>query len=296
MLNPGTCTLPHVTHGVRQARRVPAREGTAWSYLLVSVGTLAGCTTPPDQAPSQSTRPQAQLPQASGKGEEAFQEGISWIRGGRSDLAYRSLTQAINENPTLAKAHLQRGIVAIGLRRFPSAIDDLTVAISLAAEPRGAAYYWRAVAHSMLDSESRVAIEDFDQAITREYAVEDCYYMRGMIHLAREAYDEAIGDFTQALERNPGSYDAHLGRGMTWYQLEVLGLAIEDLDAAVRLRPQAAEPYYHRAMARLGAAKWSAVVEDCERALALSSGPEDYRDEAVELKELALEQQRKAAE
>jgi tetratricopeptide (TPR) repeat protein len=68
----------------------------------------------------------------------------------------------------------------------------------------------------------------------------DCpsYCRRGILHLSRREYDQAIADFDAAIQLDPRFADAYTNRGLARYQLEQYAEAIGDYEQAIQLNPK----------------------------------------------------------
>lgn len=92
----------------------------------------------------------------------AVAAGQAALDAGDPADAEAHFSRAIADNPSHPKAYLFHGRVLIQLRKYRSALSDLTRAISLAPEDDNA-YYWRGFAHFML-GEAANARQDLDTA------------------------------------------------------------------------------------------------------------------------------------
>ncbi|MBX5480953.1 MAG: tetratricopeptide repeat protein [Myxococcaceae bacterium] len=82
----------------------------------------AGGGAPQSQGQAPGSGPVAAATRA--KARAAYEEGVRFINAGNYDAAVRSLTEAIQLEPTLAVAFVARGSAYIGLRRYAEAAAD----------------------------------------------------------------------------------------------------------------------------------------------------------------------------
>ena len=145
------------------------------------------------------------------------------------------------------KAHYNKGISYLELRRHNQAIQEFNKAIEL--NPKfAAAYLKRGVAYK---SNSRIdqAIQDFTKAIELNPKVADAYMNRGHAYtdaaytnrektIRNRKFNRAIQDFTQAIELNPKFAAAYLNRGIVYKSKDRIDQAIQDFSKAIELNPE----------------------------------------------------------
>lgn len=117
---------------------------------------------------------------------------------GRGDEALTSINAALEIEPYLAAAYLERGNIRGRRRELEAAINDYTMAIHI--EP------------------------EFDEA----------YFSRALAYEERKRYADAEADLTRALRLNPDLLAAYEARGRTRAAQFKLDGAIADLSAYLR--------------------------------------------------------------
>jgi len=180
----------------------------------------------------------------------------------RGDVGYRAymgdaaaLTEAIQHRPNDYMAFYRRGIMLYQQQNYPSALADLSEAVSLSPIPLSASNAGEGM-HSrerrvlnrvflVLTARAQVllqmqrpqeALADFDRAIALDAQKWDVYYQRGYAHLAAGTYDAAVADFGTLLARRPES-QAYFGRGLSHYLTGRWAAAQADFLQAATLEP-----------------------------------------------------------
>jgi tetratricopeptide (TPR) repeat protein len=191
---------------------------------------------------------------------------------GDTDSAIVDLNRALEINPELADAYLQRGYAYLRQDRFAAGIEDFSTALEL--EPEWAeAYFYRAVAWLHLDKEAD-AYEDYRQAVGCQPEQADGFRLKWLWHGATaktrlERYDDAVElcnellqqapaigpihhvraganwyagelvpageDYSRLLSNDPNDWQALNGRGQVYAELGEYDLAVADLDRAIEI-------------------------------------------------------------
>ena len=116
-------------------------------------------------------------------GGDLYRGPVDFARldNGKYDLAIADFTKAIELNPRLALAYLNRGLAYASKGQFDLAITDFTKVIEL--NPRLAiAYYKRGVAYADGKGQFDHAIADCTTAIELNPRYVEAYYSRGFVH------------------------------------------------------------------------------------------------------------------
>ena len=93
--------------------------------------------------------------------------GVMWMVRRDYASARSDFQHAIDIDPALGEAWVNRGAVAIIDRQFKNGIDDISKGLTLGTEEPAKAYYNRAVAYEGIDDE-KSAYLDYQQALTLE--------------------------------------------------------------------------------------------------------------------------------
>jgi len=162
---------------------------------------------------------------------------------------------------------MNAGIAAYAIQRYDAAVEAQSAAIE--ADPRlAAAFVNRAMANEKLDLLNE-ALADFAAAISLEPNDPQAYLGRGALMLGRGAPERALPDFSRAVELDPDLDAAYYNRGLAYLQLGEAIAAEADFSAVIGRNPRETEAYLNRARARALRGKTSAR-NDFDRAIALS--------------------------
>lgn len=161
-----------------------------------------------------------------------------------------------------AAAAMVRGNTAQALVLYTEALADTT----LANDRRATILNDRGVAHIRL-GQTKLAFDDFNQAVQLfpEYAA--VYNNRGNLLLALGVVKEAVKDFDRALVLAPGYASAYNNRAGAQLQLGDYASALRDYTKAVQLMPQSAAPLSGRGRAHLAQGRPHAAIRDFSRAV-----------------------------
>lgn len=91
--------------------------------------------------------------------------GVLWLDRGQFTSARADFQQAINIDPALGEAWVNRGAVDIIEKRYQEGISDIDKGLQLGIEEPAKAYYNRGVADEGVDDE-KSAYLDYEQALT----------------------------------------------------------------------------------------------------------------------------------
>lgn len=157
------------------------------------------------------------------------------------DRAIELSNKALQQNPTLADAYLERGKARYYLYENKSAIADFDLAIKY--KPNSAdTYLERGKAKNSLD-EYKAAIADFDLALQQKSNFAAAYLARGKSKYYLKTHNAAIADFDRALKYKPNLIDAYIERGRSKGELKQYTAAIEDFDRAIAIDPKSMDAY-----------------------------------------------------
>jgi tetratricopeptide (TPR) repeat protein len=90
--------------------------------------------------------------------------GVLKLRRLNFEAATKDFNAAVNLQPTMGEAYVNRGAAAIGEHRYADSLPDLNKAISLGVEEPAKAYFNRALAYEGLD-DVKSAYFDYQKAV-----------------------------------------------------------------------------------------------------------------------------------
>jgi tetratricopeptide (TPR) repeat protein/S1-C subfamily serine protease len=183
------------------------------------------------------------------------------------EMAIDIYDQSIRKYPE-AYTYYNRGNAKSALGNNRLAITDFDRAISL--NPKFAeAYNNRGVAKSALGNK-QPAIADFNTAITLNSKSPGAYINRGIVQSSLGNRQAAIADFDTAIALNPKSADAYINRGIAKSDLGNKRAAIVDFDITIALNPKISEAYYNRGNAKLALGNKQSAIVDFDSAISLN--------------------------
>jgi tetratricopeptide (TPR) repeat protein len=159
----------------------------------------------------------------------------------RYDKAIKLLDLALQQQPNLADAYLERGKAKHSLDEDKSAIKDYNLALKY--KPNFAeAYLERGKAKRYPAYQS--AIEDFNLALKYKPNFADAYLERGKVKSFTGKYKSAIEDLNRAINIDPKSIGAYTQRGVVYRtDLRQKERGNRDLDFALKIEPKSAKNY-----------------------------------------------------
>ena len=95
------------------------------------------------------------------------------------------------------------------------------------------------------------------------------YYNRGMAHIARKEWSEAIGELSEAIRINPSNASAYEYRGGALFAQGRFEDAISDFTHVVEIQPTNGMAYFNRASANRSAHRFERVLADVNESLRL---------------------------
>ena len=163
-----------------------------------------------------------------------FQSALSAQKAGDFRKAVAPYTQAIDLNPNIADAYINRGAVREYLGELDPALQDYDAA--LAIEPRSEAYNNRGNVYSR-KGDNRRAIQDYSKALELDARIVSAYLYRGHAFRSLALYDSALRDYSEALKLDPENADAHAFTGVIYSLRGEYDNAVEHFGRALRLAP-----------------------------------------------------------
>ncbi|MEH1921107.1 tetratricopeptide repeat protein [Nostoc sp.] len=209
---------------------------------------------------------------------DSYQQGYIAYKERDYDKAIVSFTEAIEQEPTHARAIVNRGNARYNLKDYEGAVTDYSQALQInpnqikALVNRGNARYMLAEYSNDPDQEYKLAIADYNQAIGLDKNEIEAYIRRGIVRAqmakysgeSQQVYRRAIADFTYAIKLNISKAEAYFQRGAVYYQIaqyssnyeQEYHQAIADFNQALILSPKLAKAYLKRGMVRYELAQY----------------------------------------
>jgi tetratricopeptide (TPR) repeat protein len=140
--------------------------------------------------------------------ESLLQQGINANKDYKSEEAIKLLDGALQQNPNLTDAYIERGKAKSNLQKH------------------------------------KEAIEDYDRALQHNPNSVEAYINRGKAKQISKQYEAAMKDFDRAIELDPKSLSAYYWRGILYrVYLKQKERGDKDFDRALNLTPESLEDY-----------------------------------------------------
>ena len=240
-----------------------------------------------------------------------YQQALNFHQQKQLGAALLNYSEAIELNPELAEAWVDRGVLYMHVNQKESALADFNKAIelkpdwSVAYSSRGVlymqsgenrqaekdlnkaielnpnfvhAYINRSLLH-IQSGENRRAIEDLSKAIELNSNFAHAHYNRALLYMQSGENRRAIQDLSKVVAQNPGSYNAHKHLGIAHIHMQQIHLALTSLGKALLLNPDSSEAYTYIGMAFAKNRQFDLALEYGEKAIELN--PNNARAYAV---------------
>lgn len=195
--------------------------------------------------------------------------GIVQAQGGQEDQALQDFSRAISLAPGYYKAYNNRGNLHQKRGDLDQALADYNKALALNAHyvpafvNRGNLYRKKGLTEQ--------ALADYNQAIALKPEDGEAYYNRGLLFEARQEYDRALADFQKAIALQPQSAAAYHGRGYLFLNRGDYDAALADLNQAITLKADLAAAYRHRGQVYLKKGDTAKAQSDFQTARTLEA-------------------------
>ena len=201
-----------------------------------------------------------QIDQKELSAQEWFEQGYKHLENKNYEEAIRCNSKAIELQPDLALAYVNRAAARVDGGDVAGGIDDCNMAMRLDPHIFNP-YYIRAFAY---DSQGRTAeaIDDYNESIRRNANHPDSYLGRSKAHITNQDWDRAIADASKAISLSPKMAAAYNNRAVARLNKNDLAGAIKDCNEALRLDTNFALAYYNRGTARLRQEDLEGAIKD----------------------------------
>ena len=204
------------------------------------------------------------------------------------DLAFKDYDKAISLDPANAYAYRNLGLAKQGLLKFAEAMTNFSESIKL--EPTEAdGYAYRAnVKTDLRDWEG--AIDDFNEALKLNQSDPEIYCFKASAEMWNREFENAVTDATRAIELNNKTNQvdkvlfAYQISAYAKVQLKEYDGALEDLDKAIQLRPHNPEILAERGSVHVCQNDFKAAEEDIAEAVRLAPTNHDTLSSLTDMK------------
>lgn len=184
-------------------------------------------------------------------------------------LALKDLERAIEVDPQLGEAHYLiarlHALPAGDRARARKAIDQAIELTKKEPLVRAKSLTLRA----NLGDDEKQQLADYAEAIKLAPNDEEAVRSRGLFHLLKGNFDQAVHDFDAAIKLDPEEPATHEARGVALLMLKKYDEAKASLTKAIELNPDGPLPYMHRGRLLAEEKEFQAALEDFNKSLEL---------------------------
>jgi formylglycine-generating enzyme required for sulfatase activity/tetratricopeptide (TPR) repeat protein len=218
--------------------------------------------------------------------------GMGYAGSFRPELALKDFNQAVELNPGLAEAYLERGMLFLhtgdyeqatvefqqAKERKPSlqAPDTMLQRIRTGAELRDRNF--AEAERAAQQGNYKAAVQLYTELLEKDalagarYPLFVTLYNRGNAFFAQHQVQEAIQDYSAAIELNPKHVSSYYNRAGAYATLGRFDLGVRDYNKVIELDPNNAAAYYNRGAAKAGLRYYQGAIRDYQKALELQPG------------------------
>jgi tetratricopeptide (TPR) repeat protein len=177
------------------------------------------------------------VPAASAASDDVAVQCRARIKASDWQIAVKVCTQAIELNPGLAEAWIDRCQAQLALAKVSEAMADCRRAVEL--EPENSSAYLRLadVKAASMPVDYSGALEDYAKSIALNPRNGLAYNNRGVTRNSSKDYKGALADYDMAIELDPGDSRAYFNRGETLFLLGQRELACASFRQGRVLKP-----------------------------------------------------------
>lgn len=199
--------------------------------------------------------------------QSLFQQGCDFHQRGLYEKALACFDRVVAKDPGHAQAHLNRGVVLLGLSRWPDAVMSLTQSLALDAS---SALAWSNLGVALKNlRQFHEALNCFDQALAREPSLVMALNNRGVVLRDLLQFDEAIASHRQAIALQPELVSAWNNLGLALKEAGRIEEALVAFDRALELEPAHALAWANKGVTLQAQQQSQHALVCYERALAL---------------------------
>jgi tetratricopeptide (TPR) repeat protein len=166
-------------------------------------------------------------------------KGIALLRLGLADEAYKTLTEAINIDNGFPELYLTRAEAALRSGKTETAENDLNY---IAKDYQDSARYHMVMGNLMSTRNNAAqALASFDRAVALNPSHVEALVNRGALYYQQKEYEQAEKDFTKAVSLNPKQPEALNNMGLLASRRQNWEQALSYFDRSLQINP--VDPY-----------------------------------------------------
>jgi tetratricopeptide (TPR) repeat protein len=202
----------------------------------------------------------------------AYNSAVENIRNLNYSVALTYLDAAVDLDPGLNVALIQRAKVNVELGKISEAMSDFSIAGEKDPKNGEVDFY---LGYLPFDADnSEIVINRLNASIQKGYRQPQVYYYRGLYYLLKKEYTAAITDFTAAIELQTDYALAYHDRATAKRALGDLQGALYDYRLAVNNKSDFAEAYNNMGSVKIALGDFQGALADYSVAIKLK--PEFY--------------------
>ncbi len=202
---------------------------------------------------------------AVGTAKDFYERGCRYLDEGELETAVNEFTNAIDLDPDLMDARLQRGIAYIKLEKYVDAINDLSIVLSRDPENPKATY--RRAQARFATGDFKGAAVDVKASLAVNKTFSPSWELLGDIHVESKDYQSALVAYTKTVEYAPKEIAYLLKKVRIELLLNLTAEAISDCDEILNIEPEFYEAYYIRSRAKKLMGDVEGALKDLDKGL-----------------------------
>jgi tetratricopeptide (TPR) repeat protein len=195
--------------------------------------------------------------------------GLAYHRAGRFTEALADYDKTIALDPNALDAYANRSSIYALSGRLPEAIADLSEAIR--CDPDNPRWYGERGDLYLRNGELETARASYETAIRLYPEYADAYWGLGKVFRREGKPERGLAVVNDAIRLHPKSAALYFGRGLIQMDAQVLDLSQKDFDRAILLQPRFAMAYANRAWIEFWLGRPDAALGYASRAVDLNS-------------------------
>jgi tetratricopeptide (TPR) repeat protein len=160
----------------------------------------------------------------------AFMKGMLYSMYQDYSTAINAYDKAIDKDPTISYAYLNRGTSRFELDEFIFSEQEYATDITISKTGFG-----NSPKRKIEPPDFKNTLQDYDKVIQINAALPFVYYNRANVKLQLKDFQRAIDDYSMAIKLEPEMAEAYYNRALTLLFLKENGLACKDLSKAGEL-------------------------------------------------------------
>jgi protein O-GlcNAc transferase len=195
-------------------------------------------------------------------------EGNALEDAGRFEEALKCYEAAMNQSPSLARAHLNRGNVLLEMGKAEDARDAYAMALTL--NPGYAAAHYNLGNANVRMGKYKEAREGYQEAIRLKPEFVDAEVALGYVQENLGRTEDAVASYRRVLEIKPDYAEVHSNLGNALRGMGQFDAAVASYRRALEIAPGFADGYSNLGLTLKDLGQLDAAIASCRRALEIN--------------------------